>query len=78
MNAQDFNLQTWQVVLLVIAAVWELVWKGFALWRAAKKDQPVWFVLIMVLNTVGILPIIYLLVTNDKKTEEHGEGSLGI
>lgn len=77
MNVQDFNLETWQVVLLAIAAVWELVWKGFALWRAARRGHSVWFVLIMILNTVGILPIIYLLVTNKPKND-HGEGSQGI
>lgn len=66
MNAQDFNLETWQVILLAVAAVWELVWKGFALWRAARNDQPVWFVLILILNTIGILPIIYLFVTKDR------------
>lgn len=78
MNLQDINLETWQVTLLVVAAVWELVWKGFALWRAARKNHSVWFILILVLNTVGILPIIYLLVTNDRKAEDHGEGSFGI
>lgn len=77
MNLQDINLETWQVVLLIVAVVWELIWKGFALWRAAKKDQSVWFVLILILNTVGILPIIYLFATNRPK-EDHGEGSLGI
>jgi len=77
MNLQDINLETWQVVLLIVAAVWELTWKGFALWRAAKKDHSVWFFLILVLNTVGILPIIYLLVTNDRAEQEQ-VGSLGI
>lgn len=79
MDLQDINLETWQVVLLIVAAVWELTWKGFALWRAARKGQSVWFFLLLVLNTVGIFPIIYLLVTNSSdEADDHGEGSQGI
>jgi methionyl-tRNA synthetase len=44
----------------VILAVWSFVWKGFALWTAAKKDDKVWFVALMILNTVGIIEIFYL------------------
>lgn len=64
MDVNDFNLETWQVVLLGVIAVWDLTWKGFALWRAAHNDQQGWFIALIVLNTVGILPIIYLL-TNE-------------
>jgi len=42
-------------------AVWELCWKGVALWVASKNNQKYWFVAILVLNTVGVLPIVYLL-----------------
>jgi hypothetical protein len=38
----------------------DLTLKGLALWLAAKKDQKVWFVVLLILNTVGILPAIYL------------------
>lgn len=77
MDLQDINLETWQVVLLIVAAVWELTWKGFALWRAAKRNHSAWFFLLLVLNTVGVLPIIYLLATNGHK-EDRGESSQGI
>lgn len=49
-----------QIVLLVVIVLWELAWKGFALWRAGRNNHPGWFVVLLVLNTVGILPIIYL------------------
>jgi hypothetical protein len=70
-NTQDFNLETWQVWAVVIAMLWELVWKGFALWRASRKGHTVWFVLMLVFDTVGILPITYLLVTNKSKKKHH-------
>lgn len=43
-----------------IIGLWSLVWKGIALWRASKNDQKIWFVAILVINTIGIIEIIYL------------------
>ncbi|GEM_PF-832268 len=45
---------------LLVLVVWTLVWKGLALWRSARADQPVWFVVLLIVNTVGILEILYL------------------
>ena len=42
-------------------ALLDLVLKGFALWRAAKNNQPIWFIALLVINSVGILPLIYLI-----------------
>lgn len=47
--------------------IWSTVWKGFALWRAARYGQRNWFIAILVLNTIGILEIIYLLYFSKKK-----------
>jgi len=47
-------------VLLFLIAIWTLFWKGWALWRAAKNDQRNWFIAILIINTLGILEIIYL------------------
>ncbi|HZZ98814.1 MAG TPA: DUF5652 family protein [Candidatus Saccharimonadia bacterium] len=46
---------------IVAAILLELVLKGFALWRAGRNNQSVWFIVLLVCNTVGILPLIYLL-----------------
>lgn len=40
---------------------WALFWKGWALWRAARNEQKIWFGALLVLNTVGLLEIVYLL-----------------
>ena len=42
-------------------AIWDLIWKGFALWRAGRNNQPNWFIALLVVNSIGILPIVYLL-----------------
>jgi len=54
------NLNPQQSVLLGIAIIWSLIWKGFALWKASKNDQPLWFIFLLVVNTLGILEIIYI------------------
>lgn len=47
--------------------IWSIVWKGIALWRSAKLEQKNWFVAILILNTVGILEIVYLFFFAKKK-----------
>jgi hypothetical protein len=46
--------------LLGLAAVWSLFWKGLSLWHAGRRGQPWWFVILLLINTLGILDIIYL------------------
>jgi len=50
----------WENILIYVLYVWALFWKGIALWRASQFKQRNWFVVLLVLNTVGILEIIYL------------------
>lgn len=45
--------------LIWLAIIWSLIWKGIALWRAAELRQKYWFIAILVINTLGILEIIY-------------------
>jgi len=59
--------QRWLVILLLI--IWELVWKGMALWKAARAGDKAWYVIILVVNSVGILPIVYLLRHKDKAAQ---------
>jgi len=56
------------ISLLVILAIWDMIWKFIALWKSARNNQLGWFICIAIFNTVGILPIIYIL-THRKKAE---------
>lgn len=47
--------------------IWSLIWKGLALWRASKNDQRNWFMIMLVVNTIGILEIVYLFFLGKKK-----------
>jgi hypothetical protein len=40
--------------------VWSIIWKGFALWIAAKRNEKLWFAVLVILNTFGIVEIIYI------------------
>jgi len=47
-------------VLISVLVIWGMIWKGFGLWYSARNKHKVWFILILILNTIGILPIIYI------------------
>ncbi len=46
-------------VILVIT-LWDLVWKAVAIYMAAGRGARWWAVAVLVFNTMGILPIIYI------------------
>jgi methionyl-tRNA synthetase len=46
--------------LMTLAALWTLPFKGFALWKSAKRGEKWWFIAFMVVNTLAILEIVYL------------------
>lgn len=48
------------VPLILVFVLWSVVWKGLALWHAARRGQYWWFMILLVVNTLGILEIIYL------------------
>ncbi len=58
------------VPLFLVALCWSLVWKGIALWKSARNSQKVWFVVLLIVNTVGILDIIYLYFFQKKETKK--------
>ncbi|HLC78163.1 MAG TPA: DUF5652 family protein [Candidatus Nanoarchaeia archaeon] len=52
--------------------VWELIWKAVAMWKAGRNNQLSWFIAILIINSIGILPIIYILFfrKKEKKTNK--------
>ncbi|MEK7080713.1 MAG: DUF5652 family protein [Patescibacteria group bacterium] len=52
--------------LVVIAAIWSIIWKGIALWKAGKNGSKPWFIALLVINTMGLLEIIYIFFFNKK------------
>lgn len=46
--------------LFLLVILIEAVLKAFALWKAARNGQRNWFIVLFVLNTAGILPLLYM------------------
>jgi phosphoglycerol transferase MdoB-like AlkP superfamily enzyme len=74
--SQFFNLSNSPVgffgpmgFVFFILVIWSLIWKGLALWKAARQNSKVWFVILLVINTFGILEILYLYVLSDNEKE---------
>lgn len=55
------------IVWIAIAILWTLPWKGVALWKAAKNNDLVWFILLIIINTLGILEILYIFVFSKRE-----------
>jgi len=55
---------------LVVFLVWSLIWKALALWKSARKNSPVWFVILLVVNTAGILEVLYIFLFSEMKFDD--------
>ncbi len=53
----------------ILVLLWSILWKGIALWKAARRRQLVWYVAFVIINTVGILPIIYIFLLAPRQPE---------
>lgn len=66
----DSNISTNMAVAIALGVVWEFIWKGLALWRAGRRNESGWFVVLLVVNSFGILPIFYLLTHSKEQSHE--------
>ena len=48
------------LTILIVLAIWESIWKAIALWKSGKNNQLAWFIFIFIINSAGILPILYI------------------
>lgn len=53
--------------LVVAAGLWTIPWKAVALWKSARNNSKVWFIVLMLVNTLAILEILYIFVFSKKK-----------
>ena len=65
--ATQIGIPLW---LLLVVFLWEAIWKIAALWKSARKGHIVWFIVIALVNTIGILPILYIYVFSKMKIKE--------
>jgi hypothetical protein len=56
------------VAAIILAAIWDGVWKLIALWKSARNNQLAWYVCLAIFNTLGVLPILYILCFQKSQT----------
>lgn len=66
----DSQITSMGLALFVILMIWSLVWKGLALWKSAQLGKKWWFVALLLINTLGILEMLYIFVFSKIKKEE--------
>lgn len=54
----------------LLILIWLVIWKGLALWKAARLGQKWWFWIMLVANTGGLLEIFYFYFIARKYTVE--------
>jgi len=55
------------LILLAIIILWVLYWKGRALWVAGRRGDKKWFIVLLIVNTLGLLEMIYVLTRKKEK-----------
>lgn len=59
MIIKDWLIANIPILLVIVAII--IILKGLALYRAARKESIIWFWVILIFNTLGILPLLYLI-----------------
>lgn len=62
---QLIALSPWMILVITI---WTLPWKGVALWKAAHLKSKWWFIALLIIETVGVLEILYIFVFSKRKS----------
>ena len=58
-------------ITAAVIVIWSLFWKGWALWLAARRGEKIWFIILLIVNTVGILEIIYIFAVAKQQDHVH-------
>jgi len=56
----------WWVGLLL---AWSLPWKAVALWKAARRRDLPWYLTLLVVNTAGLLEMLYIFIFSRRTPE---------
>ncbi len=70
MNGWGWNMTNYRWGWVLPLVILDLVLKGIALWRSAQRHEKWWFIALLLVNSVGILPGIYLLTHPEPKSSK--------
>ena len=72
--AIQFDIPVW---LLGIILIWTAFWKLFGLWKSARNKHLIWFIVIAIINPVGILSILYIYVFSKMSLNKKSQKNSG-
>ena len=58
------------IIIFAILMLIDLILRGIAMWKASKRNQKTWFWFLLIINSLGILPIIYLIIYRGRKEKK--------
>lgn len=61
----EYLEQYWWLLLLSI--LWTIPWTAYALWKAARLGDKVWFVVMVLVNSLAIVEILYIFVISKRR-----------
>ena len=68
MNGWGWNMTNYRWGWFLPLVILDHVLKGIALWRSAQRKEKWWFIFLLIVNSLGILPGIYLLTHPEAKS----------
>jgi len=60
-------------VAIIVLVVWQTIWKGIAMWKAARNNHKVWFIVFLVVNLLAIPEILYIIFWSKPKQAKEAE-----
>lgn len=67
---EEFINSIWFSIIILLATLWALPWKGVALWKAARNKHLAWFIVMFLFNTLAILEILYIFIFSKRSSKE--------
>lgn len=64
----DTTLTSMEATAIIILVIWTFIWKGIALWYAGGNKDKAWFIVLLLLNTAGILDMLYIFIFSKRKS----------
>lgn len=67
---QELESMVWFFPVIALLIIWEMVWKAIGMWKSARNNELGWFIAIILVNSIGILPIVYLILNKNKNKSQ--------
>lgn len=58
---ETYGIEQNLFIILIILSLVDVIFTGVGMWIAARGEQKGWFIAMLLLNTLGILPALYLI-----------------